>query len=67
MKAPAAGHVCWAGVKCRRRLPGAEGHGLGAAGGVGAARTPPAWLRNGDVVEVEIPGVGRLSNPVRDE
>jgi 2-keto-4-pentenoate hydratase/2-oxohepta-3-ene-1,7-dioic acid hydratase in catechol pathway len=24
----------------------------GTPGGVGAARTPPAWLRNGDVVEV---------------
>jgi 2-keto-4-pentenoate hydratase/2-oxohepta-3-ene-1,7-dioic acid hydratase in catechol pathway len=39
----------------------------GTPGGVGAARTPPVWLRNGDVVEVEIPGVGLLSNPVCDE
>jgi 2-keto-4-pentenoate hydratase/2-oxohepta-3-ene-1,7-dioic acid hydratase in catechol pathway len=26
-----------------------------------------APLRNGDIVEIEIPGVGVLSNPVRDE
>jgi 2-keto-4-pentenoate hydratase/2-oxohepta-3-ene-1,7-dioic acid hydratase in catechol pathway len=39
----------------------------GTPGGVGAARTPPVWLRDGDIVEVEIPGVGVLRNPVRDE
>ena len=39
----------------------------GTPGGVGAARKPPAWLRDGDVVEVEIPGLGTLRNPVRDE
>jgi len=39
----------------------------GTPGGVGAARTPPVWLQDGDIVEVEIPGVGVLSNPVRDE
>jgi len=39
----------------------------GTPGGVGAARTPPVWLRDGDVVEVSIPGVGTLANPVRDE
>ena len=39
----------------------------GTPGGVGAARMPPVWLREGDVVEVSIPGVGILSNPVRDE
>jgi len=39
----------------------------GTPGGVGAARKPPRWLRDGDVVEVEIPGVGLLRSPVRDE
>jgi 2-keto-4-pentenoate hydratase/2-oxohepta-3-ene-1,7-dioic acid hydratase in catechol pathway len=39
----------------------------GTPGGVGAARTPPVWLRDGDIVEVAIPGVGLLRNPVRDE
>ena len=39
----------------------------GTPGGVGAARTPPVWLRDGDRVTVEIAGVGRLENTVRDE
>jgi len=39
----------------------------GTPGGVGAARTPPVWLKAGDTVEVEISGIGLLSNPVRDE
>jgi len=36
----------------------------GTPSGVGAARTPPRWLRPGDVVRVEIEGVGVLANPV---
>ena len=32
--------------------------------GVGFARTPPIFLGDGDVVEVEIDGIGTLSNPV---
>lgn len=39
----------------------------GTPGGVGAARTPPAWLEPGDVVEVEIRDIGTLANPVGDE
>jgi len=39
----------------------------GTPGGVGAGRKPPRWLREGDTVEVEISGIGTLSNPVRDE
>ena len=39
----------------------------GTPGGVGAARKPPVWLQNGDVVEVEIGGIGVLRNEVRDE
>jgi 2-keto-4-pentenoate hydratase/2-oxohepta-3-ene-1,7-dioic acid hydratase in catechol pathway len=39
----------------------------GTPGGVGAARTPPVWLSDGDIVEVEIEGLGTLTNPVRDE
>ncbi|MGB5255843.1 MAG: fumarylacetoacetate hydrolase family protein [Woeseiaceae bacterium] len=39
----------------------------GTPGGVGAARTPPAWLEAGDLVEVEIPGIGCLKSPVVDE
>jgi 2-keto-4-pentenoate hydratase/2-oxohepta-3-ene-1,7-dioic acid hydratase in catechol pathway len=36
----------------------------GTPGGVGAKRTPPLWLRPGDVVEVEISAIGCLRNPV---
>ena len=39
----------------------------GTPGGVGARRNPPLWMRDGDVCEVEISGIGTLSNPVRDE
>jgi 2-keto-4-pentenoate hydratase/2-oxohepta-3-ene-1,7-dioic acid hydratase in catechol pathway len=37
----------------------------GTPGGVGMARTPPRWLRHGDVVETAIEGVGTLRNSVR--
>lgn len=36
----------------------------GTPGGVGFARTPPVWLRPGDVIEVEVEGVGKISNKV---
>lgn len=36
----------------------------GTPGGVGMARKPPVWLKAGDVVEVEIDGIGVLRNPV---
>jgi acylpyruvate hydrolase len=36
----------------------------GTPSGVGAARTPPRWLANGDVVEISIGGLGTLRNPV---
>ena len=39
----------------------------GTPAGVGAKRTPPLWLRAGDVVEVEIESIGCLRNPVVDE
>lgn len=39
----------------------------GTPGGVGARRTPPLWMRDGDVCEVEISGIGTLSNPVKNE
>jgi 2-keto-4-pentenoate hydratase/2-oxohepta-3-ene-1,7-dioic acid hydratase in catechol pathway len=37
----------------------------GTPAGIGATRKPPVWLRDGDVVEVEIEGIGTLRNPVR--
>jgi len=36
----------------------------GTPPGVGMARKPPVWLKAGDVVEVEIDGLGMLRNPV---
>jgi 2-keto-4-pentenoate hydratase/2-oxohepta-3-ene-1,7-dioic acid hydratase in catechol pathway len=36
----------------------------GTPPGVGDARTPPEYLRPGDVVEAEIEGIGTLRNPV---
>ncbi|PYC83173.1 2-hydroxyhepta-2,4-diene-1,7-dioate isomerase [Streptomyces tateyamensis] len=37
----------------------------GTPGGIGAARQPPRFLADGDLVETEIPGIGRLCNTVR--
>ena len=39
----------------------------GTPAGVGYARTPPVWMAPGDVCEIDIEGVGVLSNPVADE
>src|ERR1700742_1108712 len=39
----------------------------GTPGGVGSRRTPPLWMKAGDVVEVEIDRIGLLRNKVADE
>ena len=40
----------------------------GTPSGVGHARKPnPIWMKDGDVCEVEIEGIGVLRNPIRDE
>jgi 2-keto-4-pentenoate hydratase/2-oxohepta-3-ene-1,7-dioic acid hydratase in catechol pathway len=39
----------------------------GTPGGVGDSRSPPRYLRDGDLVEIYIEGVGTLRNPVRAE
>ncbi len=39
----------------------------GTPSGVAHARKPPAWMRNGDVCEIEIEGIGILRNPIEDE
>jgi len=39
----------------------------GTPGGVGSKRVPPLWLKDGDLVEVEISNIATLANPVRDE
>ncbi len=36
----------------------------GTPGGVGTRQHPPVFMRDGDTVEVEVSGVGRLRNPV---
>jgi 2-keto-4-pentenoate hydratase/2-oxohepta-3-ene-1,7-dioic acid hydratase in catechol pathway len=36
----------------------------GTPPGVGMARKPPVWLQPGDIVEIEIDGLGTLRNPV---
>ena len=38
----------------------------GTPSGVGLARKPQLWMKDGDVCEVEVEGIGILSNPVRD-
>jgi len=39
----------------------------GTPGGVGAKRNPPVFMKPGDVVEVEIAGIGTLINTIADE
>jgi len=54
---------------CSTILPLLPGDVLvsGTPGGVGARRTPPLWMKDGDIVEVEITQIGTLSNPVISE
>jgi 2-keto-4-pentenoate hydratase/2-oxohepta-3-ene-1,7-dioic acid hydratase in catechol pathway len=37
---------------------------IGSPSGIGATRQPPAWLRLGDVVRVEIAGLGAIENRI---
>ena len=39
----------------------------GTPHGVGFARTPPVWLKAGDIVSIEIEKIGTLTNPVINE
>ncbi|CCE05562.1 putative bifunctional enzyme with isomerase/decarboxylase activity (Includes:5-carboxymethyl-2-hydroxymuconate delta-isomerase/ 5-oxopent-3-ene-1,2,5-tricarboxylate decarboxylase) [Bradyrhizobium sp. STM 3843] len=39
----------------------------GTPGGVGSRRTPPLWMKPGDVVEVDIDRIGLLCNGIADE
>jgi 2-keto-4-pentenoate hydratase/2-oxohepta-3-ene-1,7-dioic acid hydratase in catechol pathway len=39
----------------------------GTPSGVAHARKPPAWMKAGDRVEVELEGIGILANPIVDE
>ncbi len=40
---------------------------MGTPPGVGLARTPQLFMKDGDVVEVEIERIGLLSNPIKNE
>jgi 2-keto-4-pentenoate hydratase/2-oxohepta-3-ene-1,7-dioic acid hydratase in catechol pathway len=39
----------------------------GTPSGVGFARKPPVWMKHGDICEIDIEGIGVLSNPIEDE
>jgi 2-keto-4-pentenoate hydratase/2-oxohepta-3-ene-1,7-dioic acid hydratase in catechol pathway len=39
----------------------------GTPAGVGSSREPKLWMKPGDTVEVTVPGIGTLANPVTDE
>lgn len=39
----------------------------GTPGGVGSRREPPLWMKDGDTIEVEITGIGKLVNPIKNE
>jgi 2-keto-4-pentenoate hydratase/2-oxohepta-3-ene-1,7-dioic acid hydratase in catechol pathway len=39
----------------------------GTPAGIGAKRSPPLWMKAGDVIEVEVSQIGTLYNPVRNE
>jgi 2-keto-4-pentenoate hydratase/2-oxohepta-3-ene-1,7-dioic acid hydratase in catechol pathway len=40
---------------------------MGTPAGVGHARKPPVWMKDGDSCEIEIERIGVLANPIRDE
>ena len=39
----------------------------GTMGGVGFTRQPPIFMKPGDLAEVEISGIGTLTNSIADE
>ena len=40
---------------------------MGTPAGVGQARNPPVWMKQGDTVEIEIENIGILRNTIEDE
>ncbi|PXF29111.1 5-oxopent-3-ene-1,2,5-tricarboxylate decarboxylase [Pokkaliibacter plantistimulans] len=40
---------------------------MGTPAGVGQARTPQVWMKEGDTVEIRIEGIGTLTNPILAE
>jgi 2-keto-4-pentenoate hydratase/2-oxohepta-3-ene-1,7-dioic acid hydratase in catechol pathway len=39
----------------------------GTASGVGFGRSPQRWLRPGEIMQIEVEGIGSLTNPVAAE
>ena len=39
----------------------------GRPDGIGAKQNPPVWMKAGDVLEIEISGIGTLRNKIADE
>jgi 2-keto-4-pentenoate hydratase/2-oxohepta-3-ene-1,7-dioic acid hydratase in catechol pathway len=52
--------------RCMTLLPGTAIM-TGTPSGVGFARQPAVYLRAGDLIEIEVDGIGTLANPVRRE
>jgi len=59
-------HLIWDMSRVMTLEPG-DVIATGTPAGIGAARTPPRWLRPGDVVRIEIEKIGVLENPVMME
>lgn len=49
------------------RLQPGDSISTGTPGGIGARRSPPRFMKAGDVIEVEVSGIGVLRNVVVDE
>ena len=53
-------------IRCMTLEPG-DVIVMGTPAGVGQARTPPVWMKAGDVIEIEIERIGTLRNPIQNE
>lgn len=40
---------------------------MGTPAGVGQAKVPPVWMKDGDTVEIEIERIGTLTTPIKNE
>jgi 2-keto-4-pentenoate hydratase/2-oxohepta-3-ene-1,7-dioic acid hydratase in catechol pathway len=58
---------CIAFLSADKTLPAGTVILTGTPEGVGFARKPPVWLKAGDTIEIEIEGIGTLTNPVVNE
>jgi 2,4-diketo-3-deoxy-L-fuconate hydrolase len=56
--------ICY--LSARQPLEPGDVIATGTPAGVAGMHKPPAWLKQGSVVEVEVEGLGRLSNPITE-